>query len=121
MAKKATWRRKIREACEDAGTYQPFFDMAIDQLAGIMETRDAAQAQFKESGNMPVVMHVNKGGHKNVAKNPALTVINECNQQALAYWRDLGLTPKGFKALGNDTASTKKEATFEDLLSGIGI
>lgn len=122
MAKKGTWKKRIIEACEDAGIYQPFFDLAVDQLAGIMETRDAALKQFKESGNMPVVMHVNKGGHTNVAKNPALTVINECNQQALAYWRDLGLTPAGFKKLGNDTsAKAKKDGSFEELLSGIGI
>lgn len=121
MAKKPTWRRKIRAACDEAGTYQPFFDLAIDQLAGIMENRDAAQEQYKASGSHPVIMHTNKGGNTNLVKNPALVIINECNQQALAYWRDLGLTPKGFKALGNDTTSTKKEATFEDLLSGIGI
>lgn len=122
MASKRTWKRKIKSACVDAGTYQEFFDLAIDQLAGIMETRDAAQEQFKASGNMPVVMHVNKGGHKNVAKNPALTVINECNQQALAYWRDLGLTPSGFKKLGHDlTDAKKKDGSFEELLSGIGI
>ena len=121
MATKGTWKRRIKAACDEAGTYEPFFDLAIDQLAGILETRDAAHKQFKDSGGAPVVTHVNKGGFENVVKNPALAVIHECNQQALAYWRDLGLTPKGFKALGNDTTSAKKEATFEDLLSGIGI
>ena len=39
MAKKATWKRRIKAACDEAGTYQPFFDLAIDQLAGIMENR----------------------------------------------------------------------------------
>ena len=65
--------------------------------------------------------HTNKGGNTNLVKNPALVIINECNQQALAYWRDLGLTPSGFKKLGNDMASKKTEGSFEDLLSGIGI
>ena len=55
-------------------------------------------------------------------KNPALVIINECNQQALAYWRDLGLTPAGFKKLGNDTsAKAKQNGSFEELLSGIGL
>ena len=27
--KKAGWKKKIRAACEDAGTYQPFFELAI--------------------------------------------------------------------------------------------
>lgn len=121
MAKKGTWRRKIRAACEEAGTYEPFFDIVIDQLAGIMETRDEALKQFKASGGNPVVAHTNKGGNTNLVKNPALQVINECNQQALAYWRDLGLTPSGFRKLSGKDVATKKEATFEDVLAGIGI
>lgn len=122
MASKATWKRKIKAACEEAGTYEPFFELTIDQLAGIMENRDAAQKLYKESGGSPVIEHTNKGGNTNLVKNPALVIINECNQQALAYWRDLGLTPSGFKKLGNDTSSkTKKETSFEDLLKDIGI
>ena len=119
MAKKATWKKKIKAACKDAGTYEPFFDLAIDQLAGIMEARDAAQDQYKASGSHPVVKYTNKGGNTNVVKNPALVMITDLNQQALAYWRDLGLTPKGFKALGNET--TKPSGSFESLLKGIGI
>ena len=122
MASKATWKRKIKAACEEAGTYEPFFELTIDQLAGIMENRDAAQKLYKESGGSPVIEHTNKGGNTNLVKNPALVIINECNQQALAYWRDLGLTPSGFKKLGNDMSSkTKKETSFEDLLKDIGI
>ena len=87
-----------------------------------METRDQAQKQYKQMGKSPVIRHTNKGGATNLVKNPALVVINDCNQQALAYWRDLGLTPQGFRKLGNDTSSDKqKEGTFEELLSGIGI
>lgn len=122
MASKATWRKRIRAACEEAGTYEPFFDMAIDQLAGIMETRDAAEKQYKATGKHPVIQHTNKGGATNLVKNPMLVIINECNQQALAYWRDLGLTPSGFKKLGNElTVNVRKEASFEELLAGIGI
>ena len=122
MANKDTWVRYIRKACKDAGTYEPFFDLVIKQLAGIMATRDQAQEQYKKSGSHPVIKHTNKGGNTNLVKNPALVIINECNQQALAYWRDLGLTPSGFKKLGNDTSSkTKKETSFEDLLKDIGI
>lgn len=121
MAAKATWRKKIRAACEEAGTYEPFFDLAIEQLAGIMERRDAAMKQYKATGKHPVIQHTNKGGATNLVKNPMLVIMNECDQQALAYWRDLGLTPKGFKALGAETISLKKEASFEDLLAGIGI
>lgn len=121
MAAKATWRKKIRAACEEAGTYQPFFDLAIEQLAGIMETRDQAQKQYKQMGKSPVIRYTNKGGQTNLRKNPALVIINECNQIALAYWRDLGLTPAGFKKLNGGTITKDNAGSFEDLLSDLGI
>lgn len=121
MAAKATWRKKILAACEEAGTYQPFFDLAIEQLAGIMETRDQAQKQYKAMGKSPVIKHTNKGGATNLVKNPALVVINDCNQQALAYWRDLGLTPAGFKKLNGGAITKDNAGSFEDLLSDLGI
>lgn len=117
---KEEWKNTIKDACTAAGLYQPFFDLAIEQLAQIMETRDAAVEQYKASGAHPVVAYTNKGGHTNLRKNPALAVIQECNQQALAYWRDLGLTPSGFKKI-EGTAAKEKESSFEDLLAGIGI
>ena len=121
MAKKQTWKRRIIKACKEAGTYEPFFTLVIDQLAGIMETRDNAMAQYEISGGNPVVAHTNKGGATNIVKNPALQVINECNQQALAYWRDLGLTPSGFRKLSGKDIKEKKEVSFEEVLAGIGI
>ena len=117
---KKEWAQIIKKACEEAGTYQAFFDLVIDQLAGIMETKDTAQKIYEESGGFPVVKYVNKGGHENLRKNPALAIVNECDQQALAYWRDLGLTPSGYKKLG-ETLVLKKEKSFEDVLKDIGI
>lgn len=118
--KKAGWKKKIRAACEEAGTYQPFFDLAIEQLAQIMETKDAAIALYKKSGGNPVVAYTNKGGHTNLRKNPALAVIQECNVQGLAFWRELGLTPSGFKKIQGQAAK-EKETSFEDILGRIGI
>ena len=120
MAKKGTWKRRIRAACEEAGTYKPVFDIFIEQLAWILETRDAAQKKYKESGSLPIVEHTNKSGFTNVEKNPALAVINECNQQALTYWRDLGLTPAGLKKLSGESAGAGGDS-FEEVLSQIGI
>ena len=118
--KKAGWKKKIRAACEEAGTYQPFFELAIEQLAQIMETKDAALKLYKESGNQPVMEYTNARGFTNMRKNPALAVIQECNVQALAYWRDLGLTPSGFKKI-DGKAAKEKETSFEDILGRIGI
>lgn len=108
------------KACKSIGTYQPEYESVIDTLAEIMEIRDAAVRKYEEGGADPVVEYTNKAGHTNLRKNPALQVINDCNVQALAYWRDLGLTPSGFKKLDGQVVQ-KKEGTFEDVLAGIGI
>lgn len=96
---KEQWKRKIVKACKDAGTYEAFFSSVIDTLAQIMETRDKAHEQYIQSGGHPTIVHTNKAKEKNVVKNPILVMENELNAQALAYWRDLGLTPAGFKKL----------------------
>lgn len=114
------WKVRIRQAAKDAGTYQPFFEDIIETLAGIMENRDRAEAQFKATGGNAVISHTNKGGNTNLVKNPLLVMVNDLNAAALAYWRDLGLTPKGFQAMQRNGLQPK-EATFEDLLRNIGV
>ncbi len=117
---KRQWKRKIKKACEEAGTYQDCFESIIDTLSQIMENRDKAQEQFEETGGEPVIWHTNKGGNSNLVKHPALVMVNDLNATALSYWRDLGLTPSGFKKLG-ESLTVKKESSFEDLLAGIGV
>lgn len=97
--KKRTWKSRITKACKTAGTYQPFFDHVIDSLAGIMEIRDSAREKYEENGSEPVTEHTNKNGAQNIIKNPALAVIVECDSLALAYWKELGLTSRAYKAV----------------------
>lgn len=113
------WKEVILNACEEAGTYRPFFDSVIETLSGIMETRDSAQEQFDALGGKTIVKHTNKGGNSNIVKNPALVVIMDCNSQALAYWRDLGLTPAGYKRLDAELVKDASEGAFERLLEKI--
>lgn len=117
---KTRWRNKIKKACEQAGTYQKYFDYVIDILAGIMEMRDIAREKFEQSGGNPVVAHTNKAGATNIVKNPALVVVMECETQALAYWRDLGLTPKGLRSLGVEIEQDD-EGGFAQVLANLGI
>lgn len=117
--KKSGWKKKIRAACEEAGTYRPFFDSVIDTLAGIMELRDEAERQFEESGGKTVVEHVMKTGAVNRVKNPALVVVMDCNTQALQHWRDLGLTPAGYKRLDAEIVKEDSKGAFEKLLAGL--
>lgn len=119
---KTDWQKKITEACEEAGTYRPFFDAVIDTLAGILERRDVALEQYELSGGNPVVVHTNKSGAANLEQNPALRAINDMNRDALAYWRDLGLTPAGLKRINEDAVKGKqKQATLGAVLKDLGI
>lgn len=120
MPDKITWQNRIKAAAVDAGTYQPFFDDVIETLAGIMEKRDRAELQFEQTGGNAVIQHTNKGGATNLVKNPLLVVVNDLDSTALSYWRDLGLTPKGYTAMQKN-GFQKAEGSFEDLLRNIGI
>lgn len=120
---KKKWKEKIQDACVEAGTYQPYFETAIDTLAGIMELRDKAQREFRKSGSLITVEHTNKGGNTNIVKNPALLIIDDLNRTALAYWRDLGLTPAGLKRLNASamTGSGQRTVSLGAVLKDIGI
>lgn len=118
--KREEWAGRIRAACIDAGTYRPFFESVIDTLAQLMETRDAAQEKYNLSGGDPVVLHTNKAGATNVVKNPALMVIMDCQAQALAYWRDLGLTPAGLKKIDEKAIKAPKKSALAEALKDLG-
>ena len=116
------WTTRIKDDCERAGTYRPFFDSVIDTLAGILARRDDAEDQFQKTGGNPVVAHTNKGGATNIVVNPALQVVRGLEADALAYWRDLGLTPAGLKRINEDLVKGQKAGRgLDELLKDIGI
>lgn len=114
---KKDWTEKIVKATTDAGTYRPFFDAVIETLATILERRDRLEKQYKKNGSEPVVEHRNNGGSDNMVINPELRLINELNRDALAYWRDLGLTPAGLRKINDEALNggKKKNALVEAL------
>ncbi len=117
---KKEWYEKIKHACEDAGTYQAYFESVIDTLAQIMENRDVAHEQYIASGSNPTIIHINKAKEKNVVKNPILVMENELNAQALAYWRDLGLTPSGLKKISSEgIVKVQTSSSLEKILEGL--
>lgn len=103
--KKTQWKNKIKQACQEIGTYKPAFDAAIDTLAWILEQRDEAVDGF--DGEL-IVEHTNKSGATNLEQNPTIRLINDFNRDALAYWRDLGLTPAGLKRINDAAVKTEK-------------
>ena len=110
---KKSWRRKIAAACKKVGTYQKSFDAVIDTLAETMERRDEVAEVYVNSGAHPIITHVNKAGAVNPEKNPALLLWDDLNKSALAYWRDLGLTPAGLRKLTAETQTTKPTSALD--------
>lgn len=117
--KRQAWKKRIILAAQDAGTYQPFFDAVIDTLAGILEKRDEAERLYEASGASPIVKHTNKGGATNLEQNPALRLINDLNRDALQYWRELGLTPAGFKKISDDTMRPDGPSALDRILNNL--
>ena len=116
----AEWKREIVKACKEAGTFKPCFWAAIDALADILEKRDNAQEMFEKTGGQTVVRHTNKAGATNITKNPALAIIMDLNAQALAYWRDLGLTPAGLKRIDEKAAKAPRKSALAEALESLG-
>ena len=116
---KASWKKIIKANCESVGTYQPHFDSIIDTLSQILESRDKVHKQWIEEGGSATVIHVNKAGDANSAKNPLLCLEMDLNSQALAYWRDLGLSPAGLRKLKADVIIKDEKNGFEKLLASI--
>ena len=119
MTKRA-WKSQIKRACEDAGTYRPYFDHVIETLADILSKRDKAQEQFEKSGGNAIVKHTNKSGATNLEQNPALRLINDLNRDALQYWRDLGLTPAGLKKINEKAMAKPKASALSEALKALG-
>ena len=111
------WKRKIIQQCKDVDTYQDAFLGAISTLSSLLERRDQAYAEFVAGGCQTMVERVSDRGAVNQSINPLLRLWQELNRDALAYWRDLGLTPAGYKRLNLEAAQAKSNDGFEKILS----
>lgn len=112
------WVTLIKQNCIEAGTYQPYFDSVIDTLAQILETRDDIHDEYISSGANPTVIRNTERTNKtNISKNPLLMLEGDLNTQALQYWKELGLTPKGLKALNEAKENMTKNDGLEMILS----
>lgn len=112
------WKSKIIKQMKAAGTYKDIFASPIEALSEILEQRDKAFSEFLESGGETVTEFVSDRGAVNLKKNPRLQAWSDLNKDALAYWRDLGLTPAGLKRL-NELAlkeNQKQESALEEAL-----
>ena len=75
---------------------------------------------FEENGGEIVVEHTNKNGSTYWEQNPALRALNDLNRDALAYWRDLGLTPAGLKRIDEQALKVKPKNALAAALEELG-
>ena len=116
----AQWKRKIKKATVDAGTYRNIFDAVIDTLSDVLEQRDSAKEQFLKSGGNMVISYTNKGGATNPSKNPFMLAWDDLNSTALSYWRELGLTPAALRKMTGTTApAEEKKSGLAEALKAI--
>jgi len=113
------WVVRIRTCCQQAGTYREYFEDVIATLADILERRDIARELFDASGGNVLVDHTNKAGATNSEQNPVLRMVNDLNRDALAYWRDLGLTPAGLKRIDEGAMKQRKKSALGEALKGL--
>lgn len=116
---KAKWEKLILEQLNALGTYKPAFDSVIETTAAILEQRDRTAREFKGSGGCSVIEYTNKGGSTNMTKNPLLTLWDDLNKSALAYWRELGLTPSSYKKMAGEGAKPEKRSALADALASL--
>ena len=100
-----------------AGTYQKLFDSVIASLSEILEERDRLRKQYLDSGAQPLVVVTSDRGAENMRPNPLLKQWTELNNQALSYWRDLGLTPAGLRKINEDAMTERKLSPLEAVLN----
>ena len=118
---RGAWKSRIKKAMVQVGTWNVSFDDAADTLADILERRDVALQEFLDEGGKATFEHISDRGAVNIKKNPRLQVWQDLNTQALAYWRDMGLTPAGLKKLNEAALKTEKAGSaLEEALKGLG-
>lgn len=103
------WKNLIKRQLKALGQTESAYDSVVSTLSDILEQRDVVYQQYQDDGCQPVREYTNKGGATNTTKNPLLVLWDDLNKSALAYWRELGLTPSSYKKMTGD--SPKKEKT----------
>ena len=113
------WQKLIKKQMTGIGTYRKEFDSVIDEASTLLEQRDAVFQQFVDGGSEVLVEKVSDRGAVNLVKNPLLAIWEDLNRDALAYWRDLGLTPAGLKRIDDQSMKPKKRSALAEALKAL--
>lgn len=113
------WKNLIKRQLSALGQTEKAYDSVISTLADILEQRDAVYQEYIDTGCEPVREYTNKGGATNLTKNPLLVLWDDLNKTALAYWRELGLTPSSYKKMTGDSPKKEKAGGLASALQAI--
>lgn len=116
---KKKWKSLILAQMAALHVQNDAYISVVEALAGILEQRDKTFREFKDSGGRSVIEYTNKGGSTNMTKNPLLVLWDDLNKSALAYWRELGMTPSSFKKMTGGTLVEEKESGLVAALKSI--
>lgn len=114
---KTKWKNLIIKQLTALGLQNDAYESTVESLAAILEQRDKTFKEFQQNGGKSVIEYTNKGGSTNMTKNPLLVLWDDLNKTALAYWRELGLTPSSYKKLTGTGA--KQEESKKGLAAAL--
>lgn len=114
---KKKWVETINQQLTALDLQDPAYTPAIETLAGILEQRDKTFREFKAEGGKSAIAYTNKFGATNLTKNPLLVLWDDLNKSALAYWRELGLTPTSYKKMTGDIPGKEKPRGLSEVIS----
>lgn len=113
------WEKLIKRQLALLGQKEKAYNSVIATLADVLEQRDAAYARYVAEGSLPVVEYTNAGKATNPVKNPLLLLWDELNKTALAYWRELGLTPSSYRKMTGDGPKKDKGKGLAEALAAL--
>lgn len=114
------WENEVRAQAKAVGTYREAYEPVIMTLATVLEQRDRAYADYIKDGARTTIEKTSDRGAKNVGINPKLRAWQDLNAQALAYWRDLGLTPAGLKRIDEKATKAPRKSVLAEALESLG-
>ena len=116
---KEEWIAAITSQIKIDTDYISSFKTTISILSEILEERDRVYSEYLNAGAHPVIEFTSDRGAKNPKPNPLLKQWQELNTTALAYLRDLGITPAGLRKLQGQlpkNESSGKLSNFSKLI-----
>lgn len=116
---KKKWKELILNQMHTLSMQNDAYNSMVETLAAILEQRDKTFQEFKKSGGKSVIEYTNKGGSTNLTKNPLLVLWDDLNKSALAYWRELGMTPSSYKKMTGGTPKEEKPGGLAAALASI--